>query len=388
MRTASVLASLPLALAGSAKRAQPAPLLVPRASNLVADKYIVKLYDNAEMSALDATLSQFQASADHSWTKVFKGFATTLDAEALSTLQNHAQVEYIEQDSIVTINEYVTEEDATWGISRISHRDSIDGYVYDSSAGEGTCAYIIDTGIEVDHEEFEGRATWLANFADNDDTDGNGHGTHVAGTVGSATYGVAKNTNLYAVKVLDSSGSGTTSGVISGMDYVTEDSATRECGNGAVANMSLGGSRSTALNAAAASMVSAGVFLAVAAGNDASDASSFSPASEESACTVGATTSADAVASYSNYGSLVDIFAPGTNVLSTWTGGSTNTISGTSMATPHITGLGAYLLALEGSRDPEALCAYIQELATEDALTGVRSGTVNLLAFNGNPDEL
>ncbi|KAI0477246.1 subtilisin-like protein [Xylariaceae sp. FL0804] len=388
MRSAAVLSLLPLALAAPAKRAEPAPLLVPRGQNLIADQYIVKLYDDAEMSDLDSTLKPYNADAKHSWgTKGFKGFATTLDAEALAELQNHAQVEFIEQDATVHINAYVTQTGATWGISRISHTDSDSTYVYDSSAGEDTCAYIIDTGIYVDHNDFDGRATWLANYADNDDSDGNGHGTHVAGTVGSTTYGVAKKTNLYAVKVLDAAGSGTNSGVISGMNFVTEDAQTRSCPNGAVANMSLGGSKTTAMNRAANNMAAAGVFLAVAAGNDADDAANYSPASAEDACTVGATTDADRMAYYSNYGSLVDIFAPGTDITSLWNEGKNdvNTISGTSMATPHITGLGAYLLALEGSMTPTELCAYMQDIATEDALKGVSGNTVNLLAFNGNP---
>lgn len=212
-------------------------------------------------------------------------------------------------------------------------------------------------------------------------------GTHVSGTIGGTTYGVAKQVSLYAVKVLDADGSGTNSGVISGMNYVASDSKTRSCPNGSVANMSLGGSRSTAVNSAAASMVSAGVFLAVAAGNDGANAALYSPASESTACTVGATTKADALASYSNFGALVDILAPGTNILSSWIGSNsaTNTISGTSMATPHITGLGAYILAFVGSKTPAQLCTYLQSISTKSTLSGVPSSTNNYLAFNGNP---
>jgi subtilisin family serine protease len=168
---------------------------------------------------------------------------------------------------------------------------------------------------------------------------------------------------LYAVKVLNASGSGTNSGVISGMNYVATDSQTRSCPKGTVANMSLGGSKSTAVNSAAAAMVDAGVFLAVAAGNDGANAANSSPASETTVCTVGATEKTDALASYSNFGAVVDILAPGTNILSSWIGSNsaTNTISGTSMATPHITGLGAYLLALNGAQTPAALCAYVSD---------------------------
>jgi subtilisin family serine protease len=171
------------------------------------------------------------------------------------------------------------------------------------------------------------------------------------------------------------------------MNYVTSDVKTRSCPNGAVANMSLGGATSSAVNSAAAAMVKAGVFLAVAAGNENTDAKNSSPASESTVCTVGASTSSDARASFSNYGSVVDIFAPGQNILSSWIGSTTatNTISGTSMATPHITGLGAYLLALLGSKTPAQLCAYIASTAQSGKLTGIPSGTVNKLAFNGNP---
>lgn len=161
----------------------------------------------------------------------------------------------------------------------------------------------------------------VANFAGGSNGDGNGHGTHCAGTVGGNTYGVAKKTQLYGVKVLDDSGSGSYSGIISGMDFVASDSSSRNCPNGVIANMSLGGGYSAALNQAAASMVSNGVFLAVAAGNDNSNAANYSPASEPSACTVGATDSSDNRSSFSNYGDVVDIFAPGSNIQSTLPGG-------------------------------------------------------------------
>ncbi|TGJ84926.1 hypothetical protein E0Z10_g3835 [Xylaria hypoxylon] len=386
MRSAALLALLPLAFAAPSRRSSPAPLHVPRSTgkNLVEGKYIVKLYDDIVTNSLHTAMA---AEPDHVYNVPgFKGFASALTAEEIESLQNHPDVEFIEQDSIMSINDYVTQSAPTWGLSRISHKSrTATGYVYDSTAGTGTCAYIIDTGIYIAHAEFEGRATWLANYADSSNSDGNGHGTHVAGTVGSKTYGVAKATKLYAVKVLDSSGSGTTSGVVAGMNYVTSDVATRSCPNGAVANMSLGGASSTAINTAARAMIAAGVFLAVAAGNSNTDASSTSPAGEAQVCTVGATTSADARASFSNYGTVVDVFAPGQDVLSTWNNGGTNTISGTSMSSPHITGLGAYLLSLEGKKAPQALCAYIASIGTSGVITSVPSGTVNKLAFNDNP---
>ena len=172
-------------------------------------------------------------------------------------------------------------------------------------------------------QEFEGRASQLTSFAGSE-TDGNGHGTHVAGTIGSASYGVAKSTSLFGVKVLDDSGSGSFSSVIAGIDYVAEDHTSRsECEGGSVANLSLGGGLSSAVNEAADALVESGVFLAVAAGNSNADAANFSPASAPEAFTVGATDDTDARAYYSNYGSVVDVFAPGTDVLSTWIGGRT-----------------------------------------------------------------
>ncbi|OTB11953.1 hypothetical protein K445DRAFT_306670 [Daldinia sp. EC12] len=382
MRTTTALAFLPLALAAPSKRASPAPVIKPRGAQLVDGKYIVKMKADAKPESIQTSIQSVASDADFVYnSNKFKGFASSLSEEELEALKNNADVDYIEQDAIVTIK--ATQENADWGLARLSSAEpGSTTYTYDDSAGEGTCAYVIDTGIEVDHEEFEGRAKFLNNFADDDDTDGNGHGTHVAGTIGSKTYGVAKKTSLFAVKVLDASGSGTNSGVIAGMDFVAKDAAGQTCPKGVVVNMSLGGSSSTAVNQAAASIVDAGLFLAVAAGNEATDASSSSPASEKSACTVGATTKDDELAEYSNFGSLVDILAPGTDIESTWIGGSTNVISGTSMASPHIAGLGAYYLGLDAA-SAESLCDYIAQSAISDAISGVPSDTANLLANNG-----
>lgn len=332
MRSATLLALLPLAMAAPSvvKRDSPAPLVKPRGADVVQGKYIVKFKKDVGTasieSVIDSAIASVAADADYVYKSKFSGFASSLTDAEVEALQNDPNVEYIEQDAI--IKAYVTQEDATWGISRLSSQEPGGStYTYDASAGEGTCAYVVDTGIDTDHSEFEGRATWLENFADNDDTDGQGHGTHVAGTIGSKTYGVAKKTQLFAVKVLDASGSGTTSGVVAGMDFVVSDEPSQDCPNGSVVNMSLGGGVSTAINEAAANIVSAGIFLAVAAGNEAVDASGSSPASEESACTVGATEKDDSLAYYSNFGSVVDILAPGTDITSTWPGDDTVSLS-------------------------------------------------------------
>ena len=389
MKLSLLVSLLPVALA------LPAPVIVPRAGTPIPGRYIVKMKNQNLETLINNALRVLRKDPAHVYNfGGFGGFSAEMADDIVDLLRNLPGVDYIEQDAIVQANlgefekkAYVTQSSATWGLARLSNQSPGGStYTYDSTAGAGTCAYIIDTGIYTAHPEFEGRATFLSNFAgDGQNTDGNGHGTHCAGTVGSKTYGVAKKTQLYAVKVLDASGSGTNSGVIAGINFVANDAKTRSCPNGAVANMSLGGSKSTAVNSAAANAVAAGVFMAVAAGNDGRDAANFSPASEATAFTVGATDSSDRLASFSNYGSVVDILAPGVSILSTWLNGRTNTISGTSMATPHVAGLAAYLLALEGKKTPAALASRIQSLAIKTKVSGVPSSTKNYLAFNGNP---
>ncbi|KAF5128563.1 Cuticle-degrading protease [Metarhizium anisopliae] len=380
-----LLSLLPLAIAAPAKRAEPAPLLVPR-GDTIPDKYIVKYKEAFDISTADSTIKEYHAKAEKTYSHVFNGFAGALNAASIETLRNHPAVDFIENDATVKISAFVEQSGAPWGLSRISHRrPGGSSYAYDDSAGEGTCAYVIDTGVEDSHPQFEGRAKFIKSFVAGENSDGNGHGTHVAGTIGSRSYGVAKKTTILGIKVLSNQGSGDYSGILAGMDHAIADSRTRSCPKGVVANMSLGGGYSAAINQAAAKMIQSGVFLAVAAGNDAKDASQTSPASEPSVCTVGATDSSDRLSSFSNYGAAVDILAPGSNILSTWIGGATNSISGTSMATPHIVGLGAYLASLEGFPGAQALCERIRSLATKDTISGVKQGTVNLLAFNGNP---
>ena len=380
MKFSAVLAILPLALAAPQKRA---PLHVPRDANLIEGHYIVKLKAPAEgefRAAVDEVVANIAADADLVYEN-FGGFAASLSEEEVEALRSNPAVEFIEQDH--EIHSFATQTGAPWGLARLSNTNTgSTTYTYDDTAGAGTCAYIIDTGIQTNHPDFGGRAVWGRNFVGSGTTDDNGHGTHVAGTVGGTTYGVAKRTTLIAVKVLNASGSGTLAGVVGGMDWVASDGPTRSgCANGVVVNMSLGGGFSSALNTAAAGITNAGLFLAVAAGNEAQNAANVSPASAPSACTVGATDSSDRAASFSNYGAVLDIWAPGVSVLSAWPGSSTNTISGTSMASPHVAGLGAYYLGLRAST-PSSLCSYIASQALSGRISGVRSGTVNLLAQN------
>jgi subtilisin family serine protease len=382
MRSAALLAALPFVLAAPHKRA---PLHIPRGVELIEGHYIVKFKEQSSDVAASAAVQSIVAQADSVF-ETFGGFAASLTDEEVETLRNSPSVEYIEQDGVV--HAFAEQTGAPWGLARLSNAaPGSTTYTYDDSAGEGTCAYVVDTGIETTHPEFEGRATFLRNFVSSVETDDNGHGTHCAGTIGSATYGVAKKTQLYAVKVLDAGGSGSYAGVIAGLDFVAADGPTRaECTKGVVVSMSLGGGFSQAVNDASAKVVSAGLFLAVAAGNGdflgrPVNISTVSPASTPEVCTVGATDISDRTASFSNYGALLDVYAPGVNVLSTYIGGTTRSLSGTSMATPHIAGLAAYFLGLDAS--PVAtLCEYIQQQSLADVITGVRAGTLNLLANN------
>jgi len=329
----------------------------------------------------------------------------------LDQLRRHPDVEYIEQDQEVHTlkSDYETEKNAPWGLARISHRDTLsfgtfNKYLYSEGGGDGVDVYVIDTGTNVKHVDFEGRATWGKTIPTNDaDEDGNGHGTHCSGTVAGKKYGVAKKANVIAVKVLRSNGSGTMSDVVKGVEYAAESHSAKLAAakdgkhkgfKGSAANMSLGGGKSPTLDLAVNAAVDAGIHFAVAAGNDNADSCNYSPAAAEKAVTVGASTLADERAYFSNYGKCNDIFAPGLNILSTWIGSdiATNIISGTSMASPHIAGLLAYLLSLQPAKDsayavaditPKKLKGHLISVATEGALSDVPTNTKNILAWNG-----
>ncbi|KXG51322.1 Peptidase S8/S53, subtilisin/kexin/sedolisin [Penicillium griseofulvum] len=312
-----------------------------------------------------------------------KGYTATFDERTVKDIASNPAVKYIEPDMIVNATEDVVQANApSWGLPRISSKKAgTKDYTYDSTAGEGIVVYGVDTGIEIDHADFGGRAEWGKNFADSDDTDGNGHGTHTASTAVGTKYGVAKKATIVAVKVLGSDGSGTNSGVISGMEWAVTDAKSRGATGKAVMNMSLGGSFSQAMNDAAANVVKGGVFLAVAAGNESQDAKNSSPASAPNACTVAASTISDGNADFSNFGSIVDLYAPGEDITAAYPGGGSKSLSGTSMASPHVAGAAAYIMALEGVSADKA-CARLVELAQE-AITDAPSGTTPKLLFNG-----
>ena len=309
------------------------------------------------------------------------GFAAALPPAAIAGLSNNPNVSYVEADQPVFA--IATQTNATWGLDRIDQRDRpLNGtYVYNAD-GSGVRAYIIDTGIRGTHVDFGGRVSggFTSIHDGNGTNDCNGHGTHVAGTVGGATWGVAKNVALVAVRVLSCSGSGTTSGVIAGVDWVTANHV-----KPAVANMSLGGGASSTLDAAVNSAVAAGVTMAVAAGNSNANACNYSPARAASAITVGATTSSDARASYSNLGSCLDIFAPGSSITSAWSTSNTATkrISGTSMASPHVAGVAALYLEGNPGVSPTSVTSAILDNASLNKVSSAGSGSPNRLLYSG-----
>ncbi|KZP27640.1 hypothetical protein FIBSPDRAFT_780867 [Athelia psychrophila] len=351
----------------------------------VNSSYIVMLKDNVHPSVLDNHMNFLTMAheadplqldgAESGLRHVYnhhnvKGYSGLFTDSVVERIRAMPEVEYVERDQIVRTQE--VQKSAPWGLARISHRKRLTfatftRYLFSPKGGEGVDVYVIDTGINIAHVEFEGRAKWGKTMPDNDeDLDGNGHGSHCAGTIASRKYGVAKGANVIAVKVLGSNGSGTMSDVVGGVGWavdqaVEKDEAARAeyaatgktSHKGSVASMSLGGGPSPALDRAINKAATFGVHFAVAAGNDNKDACNYSPAAAEAPLTVGASTLGDERAYFSNYGPCVDVFAPGLNILSTWTGSpyATNTISGTSMACPHVAGLLAYLLSIYPSQE-------------------------------------
>jgi cerevisin len=307
------------------------------------------------------------------------GFAAKMNDAALEYVRALQEVDFVEENKIFSI--YKAQENSpSWGLPRISQRKFEDKtkYNFPESAGEGVDVYVIDTGVNTKHNDFEGRAVFGFNAVSREAaSDFNGHGTHVASTVAGAKYGVAKKANIIAVKVLDGRGSGTLADVIAGIDYAAKNA--QKTGKRSAANMSLGGGRSQALDQAVDRAVKSGLSFAVAAGNSYADACYYSPA----ASTFGATANNDVLAYFSNHGKCVDIQAPGHGITGAWIGSSTatKTISGTSMASPHVAGVMALLLS-EKDYTPAELKVKMVEIATKDAIKNLPANTVNALLFN------
>ncbi len=314
------------------------------------------------------------------------GFSVTVPAALADRLSTLPGVVGVEQDAPVQLSS--TQTPVTWGLDRIDQRTALtttdvsnNSYSY-ANTGAGVTAYVIDTGIQFANPDFEGRATPGYDAFGAGGADCNGHGTHVSGTVGGETYGVAKDVSLIAVRVLDCGGSGSTSGVIAGVNWVTSHHKANP--GPAVANMSLGGAASTALDNAVANSIASGVTFSVAAGNGNNagapqDACKSSPARVPAALTVAASDKSDAAASFSNYGKCVDLFAPGVGITSDWYNAPSNTISGTSMATPHVTGVAALYLQANAGASPATVSKAITDATTKHVVRTSRTTNNNLL---------
>jgi subtilisin family serine protease len=364
---------------------------IPQGANLsssasvpIPGRYIVQFRNNTVTSLKNAMSVQqsYGGSVERVYTAAINGAVLQLSASAAATLRADPRVLSIEQDQTIAITT-VQNNPPSWGLDRIDqHSLPLNNAFSYGNSGSGVTAYIIDTGINFSQADFNGRAVtgYDAITAGGTAVDCNGHGTHTAGTVGSTTYGVAKSVRLVAVRVMDCVGNGTTSSVIAGIDWVTQH-ATRP----AVANMSLGGSYTAALNTAVENSIAAGVSYAISAGNSSADACNYSPASAPHAITVGATTIGDAFASFSNFGSCVKISAPGYNITSLWIGpsGTTNTISGTSMAAPHVAGVAALFLAANPNATPAQVLTGLTSNATQNVVTSLPASTPNLLLYEG-----
>ena len=315
----------------------------------------------------------------HVYQHAINGFAVEMSAEDAERLSNDFRVAYVEEDGVVTTS--ATQSNPPWGLDRIDQRARPLNAIYTFNwTGAGVFAYVIDTGIRTAHTQFGGRAANVFDAFGGNGQDCNGHGTHVAGTIGGSTYGVAKSVNLRGVRVLNCSGSGSNSGVIAGVDFVRLNRQ-----DPAVANMSLGGGISSALDTAVNNLSNSGVAIAVAAGNsNGANACNFSPARAANAITVGSTTSTDARSSFSNIGSCLDIFAPGSGILSAWatSNTATATISGTSMASPHVAGVAALYKQANPSASAATIRNAIVNGATTNVVTNAGTGSPNRLLYS------
>ncbi|KAK2612801.1 hypothetical protein QQS21_001253 [Conoideocrella luteorostrata] len=402
------------------------PVLGPRDEQVIEGKYIVVMKSDNEAD-IDRVISSIGIQPVGRFSDVLRGFVAKLTIDQKKRLDAERNVDYIypdveimdesivnvaptrrpvytEQEVAITKRNYeprakntlqkqqrrqfkvdvaiggrkvMRQRNAPWGLARISHRKPRHTtYIYLEKPGAGTCVYVLDSGLDERHPEFGGRATFIKNFSDDRTSrDLRRHGTHAAGIIGSASFGVAKNARIFGVKVVNQYGRASASKIIEAMDFVVRDAATRrtQCPRGVVAYTPVYSSYYRPINSAARNMVRRRIFLAVAAGDERRSVVT-SPASEPYACTVGATTQSDALADFSNLGEKVNVLAPGHHILSTIPGGGTTVASGTAQAAAHVAGLGAYILSL-GKSTPLSLCDYISKTSVRRATNGLRDRT-------------
>jgi len=375
----------------------------------IASQYIIRMNPDQTVTGLRAHIKEMQSrlgremettSVYEALGNLFLGYSARLTPRALEALISDPRLMYIEEDQVVSLNACQEQKNPDWGTARVGNANytAVGAWSYnylDGGSGLGVNAYIIDTGIYCENNDLNGETatgikkvgtctfgesfvyTGIGANKEKDVTDGNGHGTHCAGTVAGQTYGIAKEANLIAVKVLSDSGSGSTSGVIDGINWAANDAK----GKPSVANLSLGGGFSQANNDAVAALIAAGVTTAVAAGNDNADACDYSPASTPEAITVAASDKNNARASYSNYGTCVDIYGPGSSITSSWIGSpsATNTISGTSMASPQVCGAAANYLSRNPGKTPQEIRDYLVNNGATNQITGNKPNTPNIV---------
>lgn len=398
----TLILALPLLFA-AACGGEMAPPLDDRLGEIsVVDRYIVVLKDEAmggrgEQSrapqAAERLAREHRARVKHVYTHALNGFTCQMSVDDMRRLRNDPEVRYVEPDGIVTIQGTRQQDDPpSWGLARIGKRKALNPmppyppFTYPATAGAGISVYVVDTGIDHSQPDFGGRAETVRSFVPGEaNTDLNGHGTHVAGIIGAKTYGVAKKVSLFGVKVLNQFGSGTWSDVIAGVDYVMKQA--KAVGPGTtVMNLSIGGDKTQAVDDAITEAFEAGVVTIVAAGNNGGDACQLSPAGAAGAFAVGATNIIDTIASISSQGQCVKEFAPGIGILSLWKGadGTTNTISGTSMAAAHVAGVAANFMSEKSYTSPQQVYDDLISSSTKDVLNNVGSLSPNALAFSRN----